>query len=90
MRAGLLGHDVEESVRDATSRQYRLCTYLHDLEEDLLPYLGKDVTVVAAVRQKAGMYSPEDSKRLLVAPGRKRLLKASFSRWTLVCVMPGH
>ena len=52
MRAGLLGHGVEESVRGATSRKYRLCTYLHDLGEDLLPYLAKDVTVVAAVRQK--------------------------------------
>ena len=72
VRAGSLGHDVEESVRDATSRKHRLCTYLHDLEENLLPYLAKDVTVVAAVRQKAGVYSPEDSKRLLLRVSRTR------------------
>ena len=87
-----MGHDVEETVRGANSRKYGLCTYLHDLEEDLLPYLANDVTVVVAVRQKAGMYSPEDSERLLfrlVAPGRKRLSKPSFSRLTLVCAMPG-
>ena len=92
VHARLLGHDVEESVRGATSRKSRLCTYLHDLE-DSLPYRAKDVTVVAAVRQKAGMYSPEDSERLLFRVGRTRtekLIEGVLCRLTLVCAMPGH
>ena len=50
VRTDMLGQDVEESVRGATSRKYRLCTYLHDHEENLLPYLDRNALHVESKR----------------------------------------